>query len=90
MENHDSKEIGALRELDNRVCMVAYRDDSGGLLAVEYPGEPLNPDLAASIMANLIKDVLGPEPNIGDIVSMQRTLVAALQGGESAGTRTAG
>lgn len=82
--------VGAVRELDDKVCMVAYRDDGGGLLAVEYPAQPLTADLAASIMANLIKDVLGPEPELRDVMAMQRTLVATLQGGGDASPRTAG
>ena len=68
--------------------MVAYIDDEGGLLAVEYPGEPLSASLGASIMANLIKDCLGDEPAIGDVMAMQKTLIATLQGGASAGSRT--
>lgn len=70
------------------VVLRAYVDDDGGLLAVEYPGEPLSADLAASIMANLIRDTLGPEPDLRDVMAMQRTLVATLNGGESEGTRT--
>lgn len=70
------------------VCLRAYRDAEGGLLAVEYPSEPLSADLAAAIMANLIKDTLGPEPDLRDVMTMQKTLVATLQGGESRGART--
>jgi hypothetical protein len=73
-----------------RICMIAYVDDDGGLLAVEYPAEPLNAELGAAIMGNLIKDILGEEPDLRDVVSMQRTLVACLQGGDSDGKRTAG
>lgn len=69
------------------VCIRAYLDDEGGLFAVEYPGEPLTPDLAAAILGNIIKDTLGPEPDLRDVMTMQKALIATMQGGESEGKR---
>jgi hypothetical protein len=67
--------------------VIAYEDGNGGLLAVEYPGEPLTPDLAAAILGNIIKDTLGEEPDLRDVMTMQKALIATMQGGESEGKR---
>jgi hypothetical protein len=72
------------------VCFVAYVDDNGGLLACEYPAEPLTAELAAAIMANLIRDTLDDgsgTPNLQAAVVMQKTLMAALSGGDSPSTK---
>jgi hypothetical protein len=85
-EDHPGVPLAAIS--GNRVIMAATVDEHGGLLAVEYGEKPLPTELAAAIMANLIKDTLGDEPDLRDVMTMQRALVATLQGGESAGQRT--
>jgi hypothetical protein len=70
------------------VVVRVYADKDGGLLAVEYPEERLSIDLFTSVIANLIRDTFGDEPSLKDIAAMQRTLIATLQGGASAGERT--
>ena len=76
--------------------------DDGGNATASFPGSlpgqrirrilasKQTADLGAAIMGNLIKDILGDEPDLRDVVAMQKTLVATLQGGGSEGTRTKG
>lgn len=60
--------------------VTVYGDEQGGILAVEYPAEPLSAEQAGAVLANVLKDTLGEAPNMQDVMTIQRSIMAAVQG----------
>lgn len=83
----DGKPIIPTEVIGGKPVAIAYMEDDGSLLAVEYPEGEISVELMAAILGNMIKDTLGETPDMQKVIALQRTLVAVMSGGESEGKR---
>jgi len=60
--------------------LSVYGDRLGGLVCIEYHGEPLSIAQVGPVVANLLSDVLGHAPTVRNVAQLQQVLTTALSG----------
>jgi hypothetical protein len=69
--------MDAPTKIDNHV--VLFFDDNGGLDEVIYNNhKPLTPEQLGAVLANLIRDTMGDEPEITDVIAIQAAMSNAM------------
>jgi len=69
------------KPFDETATVTLYFDIDGGLINVAY-GEAfpngLSPEQLGAVMANLLRDSLGDEPEVTDVIAIQGAMANAL------------
>ena len=64
---------------DVNLWLKVYGDEHGSLLCVEYAGEKLSLAQAGAVVANVLRDALGDQPSIQDVLQLQEIMATLVR-----------